>query len=141
MKRLLSLVLPAAVLALAGCGGDTCTSADAPLQNSGGGQQCTVNAGSTVTVQVATCGKCTDSNPSCQAEITNGQLEVAPVVQQCAANAACGTSASCAISPPIATCSVVAPSTPQQIPIVVGAGQVQNTLNVVSSGGSTTCSL
>lgn len=141
MNRIVRYAILAVVLAVAGCGGDTCTSVDAPLQNSGGGQQCTVNAGSTVTIQVATCGKCTDSSPSCQAEVVNGQLEVAPVVQQCAANASCGVADSCAIAPPTATCSVVAPGTPGQIPIVVGAGQVHNTLNVVASGGSATCAL
>ena len=55
MKRYLTL-LPAAVLVLAGCGGDTCTSAAAPLKNTSG-ENCTLAPGSNATIQVELCGK------------------------------------------------------------------------------------
>ncbi len=141
MKRILTIAIPAALLALAGCGGDTCSSADAPLQNATGGRTCTLTAGAVATIQVALCGKCTDSSPSCQAEFTVNGLEVAPVVQQCQASASCGTSAQCALQSPVATCQVVVPSSPGQVNIIVGAAQVRDNLNIVSSGGDPSCTL
>ncbi len=141
MKRLV-LALSVAVATLAGCGGDTCTSSPAALA-SNSSESCTLSPGSTATVSVSLCSKCSDSSPSCQAEFlpTNApdHLEVAPVVQQCQANAGCAVSG-CNISVPKATCTVPVPSgLSGSMPIqIIGETTVQGTL---SFGSGTTCEL
>ncbi len=145
MKLLLALASSAAVLVLSGCGGDTCTSAPATLavRNSA----CTLAPGSTATISVGLCGKCSDSSPSCQAEFLNAQggttnpdhLEVAPTVQQCQANAGCAISG-CNISVPTATCQVAVPAgLTGDMPIqVIGETTATGQLNFGSSGTSCT---
>jgi hypothetical protein len=138
---------PAALLALtlAACGGDTCNTNPASLQNTSGGASCSVAAGQPVTFSVALTCKCTDSSPSCQAEYfapsaSGGErIEVAPVFQQCQASAGCATG--CAISQPTATCSVVLPaSVSGQVPVQV-IGDIRVTDSVTVGGGSTSCTL
>jgi hypothetical protein len=140
MKRLLAYaLLPTALAALAGCGGTACTSSPAPLSQSGN-SNCTLAAGSTATVSVGLCGKCSDTSPSCQAEFVNGQLEVAPTVEQCQESAGCGVTSGCAVSQPRATCTVTIPATASgQVPIViVGDSTVNGQLNI---GSGTSCNL
>jgi hypothetical protein len=140
MKRLLAFaLLPAALAAVAGCGGTACTSSPAPLSQSNN-TNCTLAAGSTATVSVGLCGKCTDSAPSCQAEFVNGQLEVAPTVQQCQESAGCGVVAGCATTQPRATCTVTIPaSAPAQVPIVIVGDSTLN--GQLTIGQGTSCSL
>ncbi len=141
MNRLLALI-PAAVLLLAGCGGDTCTSAAAPLKNTSG-ESCTLTPGATATIQVELCGKCSDSGGGCQAEFLPASnpdhLEVAPTVQQCQANAGCAISG-CNISVPTATCQVAVPAgLTGDMPIqVVGETTATGQLNF---GSGTSCTL
>lgn len=140
MKRLLAYaLLPTALAALAGCGGTACTSSPAPLSVSPN-PSCTLAAGSTATVSVGLCGKCTDTAPSCQAEFVNNQLEVAPTVQQCQESAGCGVTSACATTQPRATCSVTIPaSATGQVPIVIiGDSTVQGQLNI---GSGSSCNL
>ena len=142
MKRVMIVVLPAALLALVGCGGDTCTSSPAALAVNSN-ESCTLSPGSTATVSVQLCSKCSDSTPSCQAEFLPAgnpdHLEIAPVVQQCQANAGCAVNG-CNVSLPTATCSVAVPAgLSGSMPIqVVGETTVQATLNF---GPSTSCAL
>lgn len=138
MKRVLALVLPATLLALAGCGGDTCSSAPAPLQNTQNGKQCDVTPGQLATFTVQLCGKCTDSAAACQAEFVNGQIEIAPVVQQCQAQRDCAITPGCAVQAPTATCSLTIPSSVTTgTPIAVVASD-QNGSPVVVTGTVTT---
>jgi hypothetical protein len=138
MKRILAVV-PCAALFLAGCGGDTCTSNPATLQN-GGNPNCTVAAGQQVTFNVALSCKCTDSAPSCQAELrADNTIEVSPVFQQCQASAACSTG--CAITQPTATCSLTLPaSLTGSVPLTV-VGDTILPGSVTIGGGSTVCNL
>ncbi len=139
MKRLLAL-LPAAVLLLAGCGGDTCTSAAAPLKNNSA--SCSLAPGAAATITVELCGKCTDSGAGCQAEVTNNRLEVAPTVQQCQASSGCAING-CNVSVPTASCQVTLPASlvPGSYELdVVGETTVQGTLTVQSGAGSS-CTL
>jgi hypothetical protein len=139
MKRLHACAILTAVAALAGCGGTACTSTAAPLSQSGN-TNCTLAAGSTATVSVALCGKCTDSSPSCQAEFVNGGLEVAPTVQQCQEQSGCGVAAGCATTQPRATCTVTIPASASgSAPItILGDSTVTGSLTI---GQGTTCNL
>ncbi|HVI74424.1 MAG TPA: hypothetical protein VM683_05505 [Anaeromyxobacteraceae bacterium] len=139
MNRLVLAVALAPTLLLAACGGTACTSTPATPQNTNN-PSCSVAAGQTVTVDVALCGKCTDTSPSCQAEFRNGTLEVAPTVEQCQEQAGCNISGGCDITPPHATCSVTIPAgTISGTPIVILGDQTYNaTLNI---GSGTTCNL
>ena len=142
MKRVLAFALPAAILALTGCGGDTCTSAAAPLQDTAGGQSCNLTPGQVATFNIRLCGRCTDTAASCQAEFVNGQIEIAPVVQQCQAESTCGVTGSCAVTPPVASCQLTIPaSVSDGTPISVQANDqngnfVSVTDTVVTNGGS-----
>ncbi len=136
MKRLLALV-PVAVLVLAGCAGDTCTSSAAhPTATN---PTCSLTPGSTATISVALCAKCTDTSPSCQAEFVGGGLEVAPVVQQCQEQANCNVTG-CNVSVPTASCSVSVPASASgSMPLtIVGDTTVTGT---VTFGGGSSCSL
>ena len=140
MKRLLAYALfPTALAALAGCGGTACTSSPAPLSVSAN-PSCTLAAGSTATVSVPLCGKCTDTSPSCQAEFVNGGLEVAPTVQQCQETAGCGPTSACLSAQPRATCTVTIPASASgQVPIVIlGDTTVNGSLTI---GSGTSCNL
>ena len=140
MKRLLAYaLLPAALAAVAGCGGTACTSNAATPQNKGGLPTCTLAAGTTATIDIALCGKCTDSAPSCQAEFVNGQLQVGPTVQQCQEQAGCPIAAGCAFTPPHATCTVAVPVGATSGQMVVSADQTYTTQLVI--GSSTNCQL
>ncbi len=146
MKRLLVTALSVLVLAVAGCGGDTCSSVAAPLQDQSGGKTCTLTPGQTATFNVQLCGRCTDTSASCQAEFTNGQIEVAPVVQQCQAEAGCGVTAGCAVSPTVATCQLTIPAnvtTGTQISVQANdqAGNPIVVTDTVQVGGGTNCTL
>ena len=143
MKRSLAAV-PCAVLLLAGCGtGDTCQTNPAALRNQAAGCSSPLAAGQQVTFNVALNCNCTESSPSCQAEFVNGGIEVAPVFQQCQADAACGGTPGCAITQPTATCSVTLPASVSgqvQLTVIGAANPVQGTVTV-ASGGATSCNL
>jgi len=144
MKRLLAYaLLPAALAALAGCGGTACTSSPAPLAQSSN-TSCSLAAGSTATVSVGLCGKCTDTSPSCQAEFrtdaSGTRLEVSPTVQQCQESAGCGVTSACATSQPRATCNVTIPASASGTVsiVIIGDSTVNGQLTI---GSGTSCSL
>ncbi|HEX7622793.1 MAG TPA: hypothetical protein VF400_04420 [Anaeromyxobacteraceae bacterium] len=140
MKRLLAYaLLPAALALLTSCGGTACTSNAA--QATVAIPQCTVGSGSTTTFAVALCAKCSDSNPSCQAELRPGnRIEVSPTIQQCQENAGCAVNG-CNAQVPTATCTLNASLAPGSYELdVVGETQVAGTLTVAASGTST-CTL
>ena len=139
MKRLLTVASFVAVLA--GCGGDTCTSDAAQLASNNA--SCSLAPGTSAIVRVAVIAKCSDTNPTCQAEFLNNSFEVAPSVQQCQGNVGCTVpgstiSAECAVTIPAGTPAGNYPLT------IIGAdssgGQllVPGTLTV---GSGTTCAL
>jgi hypothetical protein len=143
MKRILAAV-PCALFLLAACGtGDTCQTNPATLQNRSA-SSCSVAAGQQVTFNVALNCNCTESTPSCQAEIVNNNsIEVAPVFQLCQADAACGGTPGCAITRPTASCSVTIPAnlSGQTLPLTV-VGDATVTGGAVSIGaGGTSCDL
>ncbi len=139
MKRLLAVALPAALALLTGCGGTACSSSAAqPTTTS---PQCTVASGSGRTFAVTLCAKCSDSSPSCQAELRPGnRVELAPTVQQCQENAGCAISG-CNSQVPTATCTLEAPLSPGTYELaVIGESTVTGTLTV-SASGSSSCTL
>lgn len=140
MKRLILAVALAPAALLAACGGTACSSSPATPQNTSG-TSCTVAAGQTITVNVALCGKCTDTSPSCQAEFVGNQLQVGPTVQQCQEQAGCNIAAGCDATPPTASCTVFVPQgTPSGTGIVITGNQnYPGTLNI--GGSSTICNL
>lgn len=134
MKRLLACVLPA-VLVAAGCGGDTCTSQEATPTNTRA-PTCSLTPGTTATIDVSICAKCTDTNASAQCEFVNGELEVAPTVQQCAAEAGCGISG-CATPAAVATCTVAVPQQTGEIPLRLSGAPV----GTFTFGSGASCAL
>jgi hypothetical protein len=140
MKRLLAFaLLPAALAALAGCGGTACTSSAATATTTS--PQCTVASGSTTTFSVTLCAKCSDSSPSCVAELRPGnRVEVQPTVQQCQENAGCAVNG-CNSQVPTATCTLNASLAPGSYELdLVTDNPVQGTLTV-SASGSSSCTL
>lgn len=138
MNRLVLACALAPTLLLAACGGTACQSSPATPQNTS--PSCSLAAGQPVTIDVALCGKCTDSSPSCQAEWLGDHLEVAPTVEQCQEQAGCDIAASCDFPPPHATCTVTIPAgTTGSAPLVLLADQqYEGTVNI---GSGTTCNL
>jgi len=148
MKRLLAAAVVPALVALAGCRADTCTSSAATLKNTSA-PACSLAPG-TATVSVELCSKCSDSTPSCQAgaincsgnNFTSCSFEVSPSVQQCQQNAGCAING-CNVSVPTATCPLTVPANvpPGDYPLVVvgDGGSITGTLTV--GGSNTTCAL
>jgi hypothetical protein len=135
-NRLLALV-PAAVLLLAGCGGDTCSSSAAEAEALP--SNCTLAANTTATIQVRLCAKCSDSSPACTAEFVNDQIELDPTFQQCQANAGCAETG-CALPNSLVTCSVTTPD-PGIYTVVAGSNLLSETVSVEESGAGTSCTL
>jgi hypothetical protein len=137
MKKTLIALASTTALALAGCG-DTCSSSAAKLATTN--STCSLMPGSSATINVQLCANCTDSNPSCQAEMVGGHIELAPTVQQCSANQGCAING-CNTSAPTASCTIDVPSAPGSIPIVIvgDSTPVNATLNV--GGTNTSCTL
>jgi hypothetical protein len=136
MKRLLAYaLLPTALAALAGCGGTACTSNAA--QAATASPNCTVAPGSTTTFTVQLCAKCSDSSPSCQAELRPGnRVEISPTVEQCQENAGCAVNG-CNAQVPTATCTLNASLSPGPYELdVIGESTVTGTLTVAGSGSS-----
>jgi len=145
MKRILTLLMATlgCSLALAGCGGTACSSGAAQLSNGTASPSCSLQPGATATITVQLCQRCTDSSPSCQAEFVNGQLEIAPSIQQCAEQAGCAISG-CNLNPSV-DCVVAVPATLSSEPLVIVASDSQGSpvtlTGTVSSGSGTTCTL
>ena len=139
------IVTAAAALAaalLAGCGSDgsACSSRDADLAASAvTPSNCTAAAGSTVSIPVNLCPKCSDTRASCQAEFLNGVIEVAPVFFECEENRGCQLNPSCENNPATrrVNCQVSIPASASgSIPIIAATGRV-GTLDVTQ--GSASC--
>jgi hypothetical protein len=133
----LLVAAPLAAILLAACGTDTCQSQAAQANTTS--PSCTLAPGADATIFVSLCAKCTDSSPGCQAEFVNGQLELAPTIQQCQGNLGCDITG-CNAQVPQATCQVTLPVVPGTYPlVVVGQTVVQGTLTL--GGGGSTCNL
>jgi hypothetical protein len=138
MKRALATAV-LAVAVLGGCGMDTCTSSPAKLSPTVG-SSCTLAAGSSATIQVSLCSSCNDSSPTCQAEFTNGVLEIAPSVEQCQDQSGCA-STGCNASVRTATCGVAVPmglSGQYQMVLIGDGSPVYGTVTI---GSGSTCVL
>lgn len=120
----------AALLTACGASDSACSSRDADLAASAiTPSNCTAAAGSTVSIPVNLCPKCTDSRAACQAEFRNGVIEIAPIFYECEENRGCQLTSSCENNPATrrVSCDV-------SIPTTVGAGQY----DIVNSGTATT---
>lgn len=141
------LVLSAALAALlAACGSDdsACVTRDAELAAGAVVPgTCTASAGSTVTIPVNLCPKCSDTRASCQAEFIGGQVEIAPIFFECEESRGCAINPSCENNPLTrrVNCTVSVPSgtTPGQYDIVnAGTGGTRvGSLDV--TGGAPSC--
>lgn len=136
MKRTLAFV-PAALLALAGCG-DTCSSEPATVQQLPAA--CSVAADTPVTIAVQLCASCKDTSPSCVAEFVGGELQLDTAFQRCEANAACAVTGACDAVNSQVTCVVRTPAVSGTYPIVAGPTLVPGQI-VISAGGGTSCTL
>ncbi|HET9596021.1 MAG TPA: hypothetical protein VFP65_10590 [Anaeromyxobacteraceae bacterium] len=139
MKKALGTIA-VALLALAGCGGDTCSSQDARVtpQNQG----CTLAANAPVTINVRLCPQCTDSSPSCQAELRPGNIiEVSPVVQQCQANQGCDITQQCQISPVACPVNASLQAGTYTASYLNASGSIASSQVDVAPGGSASCTL
>jgi len=146
MKRLLAVAVVPALVLLAGCGTDTCSSSPATAINQS--PSCSLAPGAdTITVQL--CAKCSDSSPGCQAEpvncsgdFSNCRFEVSPTVQQCQANAGCAING-CNTGVPTASCPITIPAgtpTNATYPLVI-VGEQTFTGSVTVGGSNTSCAL
>ncbi len=123
MKRLFALV-PAALIAIAGCG-ETCSTAATPVNDVTNG--CSIIAASqAATISLRLCPACADTAPTCTGEVRpNNEIHLDSVVQQCQNNTGCATA--CSISP--VTCTLDQPLT---------AGVTYNVLYTTASGAGQT---
>ncbi len=146
MNRVLALAAAASAILLVGCG-EPCGTQAAKLKNTytaGSPATCTLSPGTQSTINVALCQNCTDSSPSCDVTfLAGGQLEISPVVQQCAASSTCEGSG-CNLATPTATCTVTIPAGAQSIPFLItgesGSTSAPGVIEV-QGGAGTVCNL
>jgi hypothetical protein len=123
--RIVLAVAAAALLAACGADESSCTSRDAELaENAITPDRCSAQAGSTVTIPVNLCPRCSDTRASCQAEFRNGQIEIAPIFFECEEDRGCPIIAACENSEARrANCTVAIPlGTPPGPYDIVNAG-------------------
>jgi hypothetical protein len=132
---------PAALLALtlAACGGDTCSTAAAQVNPVGAG--CTLAPNTTVTINVRLCPKCTDTSPTCQGEVVGTDIQIAPVVNQCAANQGCDITQACQIAPVPCPVNAALAAGSYTATYETAGGGLASTPVTVQAGGSTSCTL
>jgi hypothetical protein len=139
MNRLCGTIAVAA-LALAGCGGDTCESQPAAVTPTNQAS-CTVAPNTPLTFNVQLCPSCTDTSPSCTADLVGQEIHLDPVVQQCQANQGCDITQACQISPvacPVNTALLPGSYTVQYL---TANGNLASRDVTVAPGGSTSCTL
>jgi hypothetical protein len=140
MKKLVGTIA-VALFALAGCGGDTCSSQDAKVTPQGG--SCTLAANAPATINVRICPQCTDTSPSCQSEVVSQGgvtvIEIAPVVQQCQASQGCDITQQCQISPLACPLSAALPPGTYTATYLDANGSPAQSQVVVAQGGPSSC--
>ncbi len=137
MRRALVLLALPLAAALAGCG-DTCTATAADV-SAVGSCSGTVSPGVTVDVPVRVCPTCSETNPSCSAELVGTEIQLNTVIQECQANAGCAASG-CVVQPVI--CSFSAPATAGTYSVVAvdaTSGRQFTTQITVGSGSGVSC--
>jgi hypothetical protein len=147
--RRLALLLAAAPLALAGCGGnDTCPTEVATVSAAPPPGACTLRADAVVTVSLELCTKCNQSVPACEVVPPTGGLDRAyqldTFAQACTGDGSCIPN-SCPADPPIVACRFRTPAVSGTVPydfVIFDSVGVQKTIpfTVSSSGGSLSCS-
>ncbi len=138
MRRSLALLAVPVAVALHGCG-DTCSTKPAGVQalNPAG---CSVASGSVTFTTTGSCQQCTDTSPSCSAELVNGYVQLDTIYHQCSANAGC-SGTSCAFPNPTFSCALtLAPGT-YTVMAPTDAGTTTTSLTVSSASGGGTCTL
>jgi hypothetical protein len=131
----------AVVVALAGCGGEACNSAPAPIAQVGP-NACRLAANAPVTVNVRLCPQCTDSSPSCNVDVQPGnELQIDSVVQQCQSAQGCDITRGCAVNP--VPCPVTQPLAAGRYTVlyVTQNGGGASTTIEVEDGGAASCTL
>jgi hypothetical protein len=141
MKRSVLTGALAVVVALAGCGGEACNSSPAPVAQVGP-TACRLAANTPVTVNVRLCPQCTDSSPTCSADVQPGnELQIDSVVQQCQSAQGCDITRGCAVNP--VPCPVTRPleAGTYTVLYVTQNGAAASTSITVEPGGATSCTL
>jgi hypothetical protein len=134
LKRLLIVLsLPIGAFLLSRCG-ETCSSEAADVENL---PQCTLAADSEVTIELTLCAKCTQSSPSCVAEVVGDRIELAPTYQACEADKDCSANA-CEQRKVI--CAFQAPAAGSYTLVSQKAGDEISQPITISANGATSCS-
>lgn len=136
MKRIISITIPAALLALAGCGGDTCSSGTVPVSDVTGGCA-TIAANQPVTISLHTCPSCSDQGLACSPDlhaVQSGTILLDSVAQQCQVN--CGTG--CSINP--VQCQINLPPGQYNVLYNTAAGQASTPVTA-QDGATNNCTL
>ena len=144
MNTRLVLAATAAAALLAACGSEdsACISRDAEL--AAGAvvpTSCTASPGSSVTIPVNLCPKCSDTRASCQAEFRNGQIEIAPIFFECEESRGCAINPACENNAARrANCTVVIPAGTQPGSYdIVNAGTVEVVGGLAVTSGPSSC--
>lgn len=142
--RLLLAAAAALPLALAACD-NKCPTQSGRIQTGLSGScsgTSAVQAGQTVTVQLHVCQTCKQTPDACTVTLPDATapttIQLDPLVQACEESTSCPIdSDSCGI----VNCTFVAPATPDTYTLLVTGsnGNFEPTLEVVASGGQTTC--
>lgn len=138
VRRMAVLGVFAGTMVLQGCG-DTCTSKAAQVAVASG--NCSLAAGSQVTITVPVTASCGETSGACAVEVVGGQLELAPSFQECQSNSSCPAGGAGAGTVDCLVPADTAVAGPPMALVVVGdngpftVGQVQFT------GGNQSCAL
>jgi hypothetical protein len=148
MRIVRSIVLMASITALASCNQDTCNTKPAELRTPTGGCQATpLRGGATVTIQGSpACQQCSDSNPTCRVEITNGNIiELNTTFTECDSAKGCDGSRGCAFGQgTLITCTVNLPATNAtnwRIQAPISPGTLAQIPITIDPAGATSCTL
>lgn len=144
-KRLLPVLALAASALLAACGADesACTSRDADLAASSiVPARCTAAAGSTVSIPVNLCPRCSDTRAGCQAEFRGDAIEIAPVFFECEEDRGCPIDPACENNPATRSvnCAVAIPAgTPADTYQILNAGTARPVGVLEVTSGAPSC--
>ncbi len=138
MRRSLALLAVPVAVALHGCG-DTCSTKPAAVQplNPAG---CSVASGSVTFTVTGACQQCTETSPSCKAELVGTDVQLDTIYHECSANAGC-SGTSCAFPNPTFACTLTLVPGPYTVTATTDAGTTTTNLTVSSASGGGTCTL
>ena len=132
-KLALMLSLPVGAFYLARCG-DTCSSKAADVDALP--SNCTLQEGADVTVELTLCAKCSESSPTCVAEVRDQDIELDASFQECDSQKDCSANA---CEGKKVTCSFKAPAAGTYNLVAHKAGSTINQTVTVAANGATTC--